>query len=282
MNFIFVNNKSNNGQNNTKIKEIVSKYENNYQLIDVFDEKAYNDALNKITNNDEIVLIGGDGTLNHFINKLNNQELPCKVYYYSSGTGNDFINDIKNEIKDDKICLNEYIKNLPYVIVNEKKYYFINGIGYGIDGYCCEVGDKLKAKSDKPINYTSIAIKGLLFHYKRPNATITVDGKVKHYKGVWLAPTMKGKYYGGGMMVAPNQDRHDKDNYVTNVVMHKGGKLKTLMVFPSIFKGEHIKHTEMIDINKGHHILVEFDRPTSLQVDGETILGVTRYEVFSK
>ena len=44
---------------------------------------------------------------------------------------------------------------------------FINGIGFGIDGYCCEVGDQLKAKSDKPVNYASIAIKGLLFHYKK-------------------------------------------------------------------------------------------------------------------
>ena len=28
---------------------------------------------------------------------------------------------------------------------------------------------------------------------------------------------------------------------------------------------------------KGNEITVEFDRPTALQVDGETILGVTSY-----
>lgn len=282
MNYIFYNPTSNSGKNKDVLNKALAKYEN-YLEVDITNDENYLLTLKKLTSEDEAILVGGDGTLNHFINKIKDFELPCNVYFYTAGTGNDFYNDVKNETnKDGIVLLNPYLKNLPTVIVNNKEYKFIDGIGYGIDGYCCEVGDKLKAKSDKPINYTSIAIKGLLFHYKRPNATITVDGKVKHYKGVWLAPTMKGKYYGGGMMVAPNQDRHDKDNYVTNVVMHKGGKLKTLMVFPSIFKGEHIKHTEMIDINKGHHILVEFDRPTSLQVDGETILGVTRYEVFSK
>ena len=156
---------------------------------------------------------------------------------------------------------------------------FINGIGFGIDGYCSEKGDELQAKSDKPVNYAGIAIKGLLFHYKRPNATVTVDGVTKTYKGVWLAPTMKGRFYGGGMNVAPKQDRLDPNKTVTNVVWHKSGKLKTLMVFPSIFKGEHVKQKKLIDIVEGHHIIVEFNKPTALQIDGETVSGVTKYEV---
>ena len=92
---------------------------------------------------------------------------------------------------------------------------------------------------------------------------------------------MKGKYYGGGMKVAPEQDRNNLDNLVTNVVMHKKGKLKTLMVFPTIFKGEHVKHKKMVDIRTGHHIIVEFDRPTALQIDGETIRNVLKYEVIA-
>ena len=51
------------------------------------------------------------------------------------------------------------------------------------------------------------------------------------------------------------------------------------MVFPSIFKGEHVKHKELVWLMRGHHITVEFDRPTALQIDGETVLGVTTYSV---
>ena len=93
---------------------------------------------------------------------------------------------------------------------------------------------------------------------------------------------MKGRYYGGGMMVAPNQDRNDPEEKVTVVILHKAGKLKTLMVFPSIFKGEHIKHTKMVDVISGHNIEVEFDRPTALQIDGETFVGITKYSVRTK
>ncbi|MBQ7336290.1 MAG: hypothetical protein IJW92_07455, partial [Clostridia bacterium] len=64
-------------------------------------------------------------------------------------------------------------------------------------------------------------------------------------------------------------------------LMYGKGKIKTLTVFPSIFKGEHIKHTEMVAILRGHEITVEFDRPTALQIDGETVLDVTSYTVTS-
>ena len=64
-------------------------------------------------------------------------------------------------------------------------------------------------------------------------------------------------------------------------MLYGSGKLKTLTVFPSIFKGEHVKHTEMVDVFSGHEISVEFDRPVALQIDGETILNVTEYTVSS-
>lgn len=90
---------------------------------------------------------------------------------------------------------------------------------------------------------------------------------------------MNGRYYGGGMMAAPHQDR--SENEVSLVVFHDVGKLHALMIFPSIFKGEHIKHTKQITVFKGHDISVKFDQPTPLQIDGETILDVTSYTVQS-
>ena len=66
---------------------------------------------------------------------------------------------------------------------------------------------------------------------------------------------------------------------MSSVVLYGSGKIKTLMVFPSIFEGKHVSHTEMVDIREGHTITVSFDRPTALQIDGETVLGVTEYTV---
>jgi diacylglycerol kinase family enzyme len=221
--------------------------------------------------------------LNRFVNATEGLCVKCDVAYLAAGTGNDFLCDIGRESDGKPFSVKKYLQDLPVVEVKGKSYRFLNNVGFGIDGYCCEVGDKKQAaKPGKPVNYTAIAIMGLLFHFRAPNARVTVDGVTKEYRRVWIAPAMKGRYYGGGMMVAPAQDRLSEDGTLSSVVFYGKGRLKTLMVFPSIFKGEHINHPEMVDIRQGHTITVEFDRPTALQIDGETVLGVTSYTVKSK
>ena len=162
-----------------------------------------------------------------------------------------------------------------------KKYKFLNNVGFGIDGYCCEVGDKQRAAGKQKINYTLIAIKGLLGGYKKVCATVKIDGMTKSYKNVWLAPTMNGRFVGGGMMACPEQDRLNEDGTVSLMVMHHPFNLKVLTVFPTIFKGEHVKYTKIVEQFKGYEIEVEFDRPTPLQIDGETIREVLSYKVWA-
>ena len=38
---------------------------------------------------------------------------------------------------------------------------------------------------------------------------MTVDGKTEKFRNVWLAPTMFGRFYGGGMIPTPEQNRED-------------------------------------------------------------------------
>ena len=260
-----------------RLKEIYGDKELEFiDITDVTDYKALADSLEK---EDTIVICGGDGTLNRFANEIYDLNIENDILYYATGTGNDFLRDIDGVDGSLPFRINEYITNLPTVTVKGKTYRFINGVGYGIDGYCCEIGDKLRESNDgKKINYAGIAIKGLLFHYKPTSATVTVDGVTHTYKKAWLAPTMIGRYYGGGMMPTPHQTREQRCESISTCIIHDSGKLKTLMVFPSIFKGEHIKHTKIVDEFKGKSITVEFDRPVALQIDGETILNVTSYE----
>lgn len=241
------------------------------------DPKAFIDSLKE---SDKVVIVGGDGTLMHFANEVAGLELPCKFFLYKAGTGNDFLNDVKDKIDNNMIEINEYVKDLPIVYIDDKQYRFLNGIGYGLDGTACEVADKQRAAGKTKINYTSISINLLLFKYKCPSADVTVDGIKKHYKKVWLCSGMNGKYYGGGMMIAPEQDR--LSNTLTSVVFHDSGRIKTLMVFPKIFKGEHTKYTKMVDIRTGHDITVEFSKPNALQIDGETFLNVKKYRIVKK
>lgn len=251
------------------------------RFFDMTQIKSYGDFFEAIPPEDRVVICGGDGTLNRFLNDAAALSVSRDIYYFATGSGNDFLHDVGRNVGDAPFRIDPYIKDLPEVTVDGRTYKFLNGVGYGIDGYCCEVGDQQRTQTKKPINYTSIAVKGLLFHYKPTNAVITVDGAQHRYTHVWLAPTMNGRFYGGGMMPTPQQDRQNTAHLVSTMVMHGAGKLKTLMVFPSIFKGEHIRHTNMVEVLTGHDITVEFDRPTAIQIDGETIRGVTKYHVAS-
>lgn len=107
-----------------------------------------------------------------------------------------------------------------------------------------------------------------------------MDGNTLCFDHVWLAPVMLGRCYGGGMRPTPQQDRFAPEKTLSLMVYHCPGKLRALAAFPSIFRGEHVKYRNMVQILTGRHIRVEFDRPTPLQIDGETILDVTEYEAF--
>ncbi len=245
------------------------------------DRAAYEAFFSELSPDDTVILFGGDGTINRFVNSTDGLDIPQDIGYFPGGTGNDFLNDIGKTGVETFFSIKEHLHDLPTVEVKGKRYRFLNNVGFGIDGYCCEVGDAQKAANEgkenpKPVNYTSIAIKGLLFHFKPVNAVVTVDGVEHRFKKVWLAPTMKGRYYGGGMIAAPEQDRSAEDGKLSVMLMSGSGKIRTLMVFPNIFKGTHIQ-SKIVTILKGHDIRVVFDKPTALQIDGETILGVTEY-----
>ena len=270
---------SGNGQGANRANELKTKITDGELLFrDVREIKDIRELLRAFPQEDALILAGGDGTINRFVNETCGVSYPQNLYYYPTGSGNDFLRDVKPDLRG-LINLKPYVTHLPVVTVKNKSYRYLNGIGYGIDGYCCEVGDELRKQSDKPINYAGIAIKGLLFHYKPTHATVAVDGKTYEFDKVWLAPTMNGRFYGGGMMIAPEQDRLNDGREQTLVVLHGSGKLKTLCVFPSIFKGEHVTHKDIFSVIKGHEIHVKFDRPVALQIDGETVLDVTEYSV---
>lgn len=278
MKYVLFNPLSGHGESEKFAVDFAAQLEDSdiFNMTEIEDPTSF---FSSIGSGDSIYLFGGDGTINRFVNFCSPDDLECEIYYFPSGTGNDFAVDVFEGETTEPFRIDSYIKGLPTVTVNGKDYRFINGVGYGIDGYCCEVGDKLKEQGKVP-NYTGIAIKGLLFHFKPVTATVTVDGVKTVYEKVWIAPTMHGRHYGGGMIPTPDQKRESGE--LSLMIFHGSGKIKTLMIFPSIFKGEHVKNTKYVTVVKGRDIEVEFDRPTALQIDGETVLGVTGYKATAK
>lgn len=238
--------------------------------------------LKELKKDDKAIILGGDGTLNHFINELGEEQLPCSFYLYPSGTGNDFLNDVKDKEDPEThlVELNGFITNLPYVEVKGKTYRFINGIGFGIDGECCVEAERKKKEGETEIDYAKITIGLLLGRFKAPLSTVKVDGEELQFKKTYIAAAMNGRFYGGGMNVAPEQERGS--GLLSLAVIHGRGKIGTLMLFPKLFKGTHVKSKKAVYIKKGKEIEVTFSLPTALQIDGEVVEGVTTYKAYIK
>lgn len=231
---------------------------------------------------DAVVIVGGDGTLNHFINVLGDTKTECAIYLYPWGTGTDFYHDLPDDVKDPNLGIariDPYLERLPIAEIDGKKYRFLNGVGFGIDGDTCVKAEEMKAAGEKVINYGNITLGLLLGPYVAPTATVVIDGKEPMtFKRTYLASSMNGRYYGGGIMIAPDQARNS--GKLSFVCIHGRRKLRALLILPKIFKGAHTKVKKAVHIETARSIEVTFDRPCGLQIDGEVLVGVTSYKAY--
>ena len=78
-------------------------------------------------------------------------------------------------------------------------------------------------------------------------------------------------------MMAPGQDRNS--DKLSVVVYMSRSKVKALKNFPLIFEGKHVAMKDMVRVFTGNRIHVRFSRPCAAQIDGETVLNVTEYQV---
>ncbi|MBE6707986.1 MAG: diacylglycerol kinase family protein [Ruminococcaceae bacterium] len=245
-------------------------------FIDMTTLDGYAELFGGTDGSDKVIVCGGDGTLNRFANDIDGLSVPCDILYYAAGSGNDFLKDLDRDGDTAPFSIKEYLTDLPRITVNGRTHRFINGVGLGLDGYCCAEVARAKVKGKKT-SYVAVAIRAFLKDFSPVNAKITVDGTEYEYNNVWLVPTMKGRFFGGGVMAAPMQDRRGSE--VTVLWMHNARRLTALLRFPSFLKGKHPKYKKMISVHKGRSITVNFDRPTDLQIDGEPFENVSEYTV---
>ncbi len=266
------------GEAAREAERLTGKYEG-AELVAAHGIRDYGELFDSLGETDSVLLVGGDGTLHHFANAVKDLELRHRILYHPFGTGNDFARDIGCRVGGEDVEITEYLRELPRVTVKGETKVFVNNVGFGIDGYCTERGDLLRERraGGRRVNYTLIALRGLLFAYKPRNAEVTVDGETHSFRHVWLASCTKGRYFGGGMKASPMQDRASADGEVSTIIFHGLGKLHALVLFPTMVKGRHLKYEKYIKVIKGHTVKVSFDRPTPLQIDGETKSGVTEY-----
>lgn len=254
--------------------------DHDYTYFDLTTIENLNDFVANTAPDTDIILTGGDGSLNSFVNNIDT-ETDKNIYFFASGNGNDFARDIGFKKHTKPIIINNYIKNLPTANIKGKTYKFLNCIGSGMDGYCCGEVERVRNQLNKKGNYLFAAIKALLYAYKPCTATVIADGKEYTFKNTWLVPTMNGRFFGGGFMAAPKQNRTNTEGTISLVAMHSRNFFKIVIALLLLMKGKHTKMKSMIKVIEGHEFSVKLDKSATLQIDGETIPDVIEYTVSS-
>lgn len=278
MDILLYNPLSRNGKNDHFIEKVKKELKKNgnpvvvYSLLTIDDPIAF---ISNCTESDRIILVGGDGTINRLANRIYGLDIQQPIYIYQAGTGNDFVRSLKT--KDKIVSIKEYISNLPYVLYDDQKQYFLNGAGAGLDGYVGYLVNNSRFKKNK-LNYFRHAFEAFA-KFKPVGANITVDGKSWYEKKVWFASVMHSAYFGGGMKIAPKAKRSQAELDV--VIVKKIPKWLLILIFPTIYLGWHVMFKRYVTIIKGQEVTISFDTPTYLQIDGDVEYPIDKIKAFS-
>lgn len=223
--------------------------------------------------------VGGDGTLNEILNGMINSNSSLAVI--PGGSGNDFFRSINkgNGIKD--IFFRTIIgseKVIDIAKVNER--YFLNISSVGFDA---ETAFNARLIKRIPFISGSFAyILGILITViknKKYNVNITHDNK--NYNGkILLAAIANGRYYGGGILPAPEAILDD--GKLDICIVKAIGRFKILILLHKYMKG---KHTGMKEVNlyKAGKIEIDCEESLPLNIDGEVYkVNKVTFEIIPK
>ncbi|MBR4039351.1 MAG: diacylglycerol kinase family lipid kinase [Clostridia bacterium] len=156
---------------------------------------------------DAVVCVGGDGTLSEIVDAMANSQRT--LYIVPSGTGNDFARAFglpKDPIDAFVAQLDGEEAFIDCGSLNGRA--FINVSGSGFDVEVLRKTEELKAVYPGEKAYTK-AVLAVLGSYKAFESEISVDGGAfRAYQGT-IVEVANGRYFGGGMLVAPKSSYMD-------------------------------------------------------------------------
>ncbi len=254
---LFYNPISRSGDGEKSLQEVTEYIDTaEYKAVNVLDVQNWDTLGEAYANDDVFVVIGGDGTLSKFINLANG--VPQKVLFYAGGTGNDFLRNFPE-------TLVEYNGNVdkPVCKSNETKK-VLNSFGTGIDTQVLSLYNK--AKKHNNVTYMLSTLRSFLT-YKPTTVTVDIDGETTVFEKAYLVAVQNGKYFGGGMMVAPKSE--PGSGVLDIIVVHSISRFNLFRIFPKIYKGGHTAYDNYVYYAQGKEVKITREKPHLYSTDGE-------------
>lgn len=230
-----------------------------------------------------IVLVGGDGTLNDavqgFLEPDGSVASGPDLGIIPSGTGGDFrrtfsLGDSVEEAAERVLKSSPRPLDLGLLSVtgddgSRLRRAFINITSFGIGG----LTDRIVNSSPKWMGGKAAFFTGTLramLVYKNAPVRVRVDGKVCLEAPIFNVALANGRYFGGGMMIAPDAD--PSDGLLDVVMLEDMSKVESALLSQHIYKGAHLGKPK-VSIARGKVVEAEplaASTEVLVDMDGET------------
>jgi YegS/Rv2252/BmrU family lipid kinase len=227
-----------------------------------------------------VVAVGGDGTINEVVNGFFDGEGPVRpgasFAVLPAGTGGDFVRTLG--VPRDLRAAAEALRRAPERVIDigrlrharpdgsEALRHFVNIASFGISGLV----DRYVNQSGKALGgKVSFALASLRAGLRYQNAAVRleVDGAVKEGR-IYTVAVANGRFFGGGMKVAPAAELDDGAfDVVTMGDMSLGDMLLHGL---DIYSGKHLRHPK-VSVTRARRVRAEplGGAEVLLDVDGE-------------
>ncbi|MBW8640564.1 diacylglycerol kinase family lipid kinase [Hoeflea sp. WL0058] len=231
-----------------------------------------------------VIAVGGDGTFGEAVNGFPdaNGIMPecCAFAALAGGTGCDFVRSLGQPSPDPVLRIAESdvrpidLGKITFISEtgDQASRLFINAAGFGLSGEVCRAVNATSSANVLPgtLAYFLATITTVWRH--RPFAIrMSIDNRPSFVIDQSLTVVANGRYFGGGMHVAPNA-RLDSGAFEI-MVLKKTPKLQLIGQLPLVYRGAHTTHPS-IAFFSGRRLVAETvsespDR-VAIDIDGES------------
>ena len=228
---------------------------------------------------DQIIGCGGDGTFNQIVNGLfeNRKAIHPNLVFGTlpMGTGSDFIRTLMlpKDLNQALQCLKNGRQSkidVGCAAMAQKQgsrdQYFLNILSCGLSAEVANQINNSSAPGGSFFRYMSNTILGIA-KFKNKNISIRINDSVLFQGPFSMLAIANGRYFGGGMLVAPQAKVNDGKFQV--VIIKAVPKLRLLARFPSIYSGKHLKYAETL-VAESERVEASSTDSVLIESDGES------------
>jgi YegS/Rv2252/BmrU family lipid kinase len=225
-----------------------------------------------------VVSVGGDGTHNEVVSGLHfNAHKGVEVGFLTVGTGGDLRRVLGlprdpiaqlSAIQQDRITRLD-IGEVTYTNFSgqEESRHFINIASMGISGEVDRIVNRSSKRLGGFVSFLGASLTAILT-YKAQRIRILLDGTELPERPLYLVAVANGRWFGGGMKVAPRA--LPTDGLFDLVIVEDLSLLKVFRSMGRIYLGTHLQNPE-VSYLRGREVRASSTGEVLLDIDGEPL-----------